>query len=210
MGGLEKPVSMAFGAAGKMWVVQRSSNELLYIDLTTRKVRHFDLSKTLSEPIMIDRVATDDKQRLYVADSHSGRIYRLDDNLKIAAVFAAKRDSQLSDFKIIGAKLYALDSRHQQLLAFNLDGQAAETITLEGQLDQPVSFARDAQGTWFVLDRPQGKIAVFNATGKYLYDFCRRGARRGQLNYPAELHFDWLGRLCVVNQGNDRIEVFKH
>lgn len=210
MGRLKKPVSMAFGAPGKMWVVQRSTNELLYIDLNSRDVRRFNVSKTSGQPMLIDRVATDDQQRLYVADSHSGRIFRLDDNLKITTIFAGKRDSHLIDFKIAGSTLYALDSQHQQLHSFTLDGQHKDTIALKGDLDRPVSFVLDSHGMIYILDRPQGKIAVFTAKGLFKYGFCHRGARRGQLNYPSELHMDWQDRLCVVNQGNDRIEVFKH
>jgi DNA-binding beta-propeller fold protein YncE len=209
-GTLNKPVSLAFASPGKIWIAQRSSNELLYVDLNDRDVRRFDLSKTTSQPVLIDRVVTDDKNRLYVANSHDGRIIRLDDNLKISAVFSPQPDGALIDFKIKGTSLYALDGRHRQILRFTLDGQQLEKITLDAPLDRAVSFDIDSHGTIYVLDRPAGKIVVFSAKGLFQYDFCRRGARRGQLNYPVELHFDWRQQLCVVNQGNDRIEVFKH
>ena len=107
--------------------------------------------------------------------------------------------------------MYALDGQHQQLLSFTLDGQHKDTIALKEDLDRPVSFVLDSHGMIYILDRPQGKIAVFTAKGLFKYDFLpQRAPRRGQLNYPSELHMDWQDRLCVVNQGNDRIEVFKH
>lgn len=209
-GALDKPVDLAFGRSGKMWVVERNTNELLYIDLTTQNIRRFDLTKTTGELLFIDRIATDNQQRLYVTNSHSGRILRLDDNLKIDVIFAAQADSQLIDFKIKGRELYALDNRHHQLLRFSLDGKRQQVIKLNGKLDSPVSFEIDDKGLLYILDRALGKVVVMDSNGNYRYDFGRHGYRRGQFNYPAQLVFNWQQQLCVVNQGNDRIEVFSH
>lgn len=209
-GALQKPVDLAFGRSGKMWVVERNSNELLYIDLSSQKIRRFNLKQTTGKQVQADRVACDSKYRLFISDSHSGRIFRLDDNLKVDAVFAAQSDSQLIDFKIKDSTLWALDNRHNHLLKFDLDGNLLKKIPLKADLDFAVSFEVDSKGNIFVMDRPQGKIVVMNQAGEMRYEFGRRGFRRGQFNYATQLAFDWQQRLCVVNQGNNRIEVFSH
>lgn len=205
---LHNPVALAFASPGKMWIIERNSNELLYLDLESEKIRRFDLNQTTGEVFFAHRIASDAQQRVYVSNSHDGRIVRLDDHLKIDAIFCAQPDSRLIDFKIKDSSLYALDHRHHQLLRFTLDGQCQEIVTLKGLLDFPVSFEIDTDGTIYVLDRALARVSVFNRQGDYRYYFAQRGYRRGQLHYPSQLVFDWRQRLCIVNQGNDRIEVF--
>ena len=81
---------------------------------------------------------------------------------------------------------------------------------LKASLDFPVSLAMNKLQQIFILDRPQAHISVFNLQGELLYSFAQKGYRRGQFNYPNQILFDWQQQLCIVNQGNDRIEIFNH
>ncbi len=204
------PTAMAFARPGKMWVVERSDNSLLYIDMTTQKTRKFFPRDSKGEKLFPDRIATDKNHRLYVSDRLSGRIYALDDNLKVVTVFAPQVGGQLVDFKIRDNRLWALERREQTVYSFNLDGSQEKRISLQRQLDTPVSLEIGAQQQIYILDRAVARVFHFTRSGKYMDTFGQKGYRRGQLNYPAQIIFDWQQQLCIVNQGNDRIEVFSH
>lgn len=205
---LKKPVAMCFTRPGKMWVVERETNELLYIDLESKKVRQFTLKDMQGKPLFIDHIATDSQWQLYVSDRHSGKVFALDDNLNIVTTFTATDNGQLIDFKVTPSGLWALDGINQCVFQFSLNGDLKRKVDLNTQLDRPVSLALNNKNQIFILDRPQAKIVVFNINGDILYTFGQKGYRRGQLNYPNQILFDWQQRLCVVNQGNDRIEIF--
>lgn len=205
---LKKPVAMCFARLGKMWVVERATNELLYIDLDTKQVRQFTPKDRQGKPLFIDHIATDSQGQLYLADRHSGKIFALDDNLKIVTTFTATDNGHLIDFKITPSGLWALDGGNHSVFQFSLNGDLKRKVVLNTQLDRPVSLALNNKNQIFILDRPQAKIVIFNSKGDLIYTFGQKGYRRGQLNYPNQILFDWQQRLCVVNQGNDRIEIF--
>ena len=209
-GGLTCPTTMTFAQPGKMWLIERANNSLLYIDMTTQKIRAFFPTGTDGKQLFPDHIATDEAHRLYISDRRSGRIYALDDDLNIATVFAPQAGGQLIDFKIKGKQLWALDRVQHVVYCFSLDGSRQRRIVLEHSLDFPVSLEIDPQQHIYILDRAAAKIYRFTTNGKYMEDFGQKGYRRGQLNYPSQLVLDWQQRLCVVNQGNGRIEVFSH
>jgi len=209
-GGLVLPTAMTFARPGKMWLVERSTNSLLYVDLKTQEIRTFSPHGTDGKPLVPDHIATDSEHRLYVSDRLSGRVYALDDNLKVAAAFAPQAGGQFVDFKIKDNVLWALERVEQVIYQFDLNGQQKKRITLQQKLDTPVSLEINSQQQIFILDRAVGKVYRFAKGGQHLDSFGQKGYRRGQFNYPSQLIFDWQQRLCVVNQGNDRIEVFSH
>ena len=209
-GELVRPTAMTFARPGKMWVVERSDSSLLYIDMKTQKIRKFFLKGPNGGQLFPDRIATDKNHRLYVGDRLSGRVYALDDNLKIAVVFAPRAGGQFVDFKIRDNRLWALEQRQQIVYSFKLDGSQEKQISLQHKLDTPVSLEVGEQQQLYILDRAVGRVFHFTSHGKFIDVFGQRGYRRGQLRYPAQLVMDWQQRLCIVNQGNDRIEVFSH
>ncbi len=210
LGKLLKPTAMTFARPGKMWLVERADNSLLYIDMKTQIIRKFNLHGTDGKALVPDRIATDANHRLYLTDRRSGRIYALDDNLKIAVAFAPPAGGHFIDFKIKGDQVWALERTNGDIYSFSLSGKQKNRIQLEHELDTPVSLEVDAQQHLYVLDRALAKIYRFSSKGKYIETLGQKGYRRGQLNYPSQLLLDWQQRLCIVNQGNDRIEVFSH
>ena len=62
--------------------------------------------------------------------------------------------------------------------------------------------------TFFILDRHQNRVVVFSRDGRFLYSFLELGQNSGQLYFPRQLRFDPWGQLCVVDEGNGRVEIF--
>ena len=60
----------------------------------------------------------------------------------------------------------------------------------------------------YIIDKHEGAVVVFDASGKFKYRFLEKGHNNNNLYYPEDIIFDPLGRLCVVDTGNGRVAVF--
>lgn len=206
---LQKPVSLALAPGGKLWVVERAVNQLLYVNLQEQQVRAFDLVYPDGQAIMPDQVALDGRNRLFVLDRSRGAVLQLDDNLKVARSYSGGRDfNGFNDFRLSDDGLWALDGRGRSLTRFADDGTVLQRVKLADRLEFPVAFAVDTTGQFYLLDRHAGQVVVFDSQGGFSYQFLLKGKRPGQLWYPGGLLFDWQGRLCVVNEGNGRINIY--
>jgi hypothetical protein len=207
-GELKQPIAMTKGLRGTLWVIDRSSNQLLYVDPSEQQVRRFSLSYPDGSMIFPARLALDGQGRVLVLDRMKGAVLRLDDNLIVEKVFAGPEGNRgIVDFKVKGSKLWALDGLAGKVYQFVGDG-APTTLTLESALEFPVSLEIDDGGQLYILDRHAGKVVVFGPQGDFRFDFLDRGKGSGRLWYPAQLLFDWAGRLCVVDEGNSRVDIF--
>ena len=206
---LQKPVSLALAPGGKLWVVERSTNQLVYVRLQEQQVRSFDLAYPDRLPIFADKIELDRQNRLFVLDRSRGVILQLDDNLKVKQAYSGEKSSKgFSDFRLTPDGLWALDSLSRSLTFFADDGKLVRQVKLTGKLEFPVAFEVDATGQFYLLDRHAGKVVVFNSQGGFSYEFLLKGKHQGQLWYPSGLLLDWDGRLCVVNEGNGRIDIY--
>lgn len=207
-GELKQPVAMAKGLRGTLWVIERSTNQLLYVHPAEQQVRRFDLSYADGNLIFPARVAVDGQGRVLVLDRMRGTVVRLDDNLKVEKILTGGPECKgLVDFKVKGSDIWALDGLAGKVYRFSGEG-AATVSALDHAFEFPVSLEIDDAGQYYVLDRHAGVIAVFGPRGDFRYDFLGQGQRHGKLWYPSQLVFDWEGRLCVVNEGNNRVDVF--
>ena len=207
-GELKQPVAMTKGLRGTLWVVERSTNQLLYVNPQEQKVRRFSLTYPDGSLIFPARLALDGQGRLLVLDRMKGAVVRLDDNLKVEKIFAGGEGSRgFADFKVKGGTLWALDGLAGTVYQFSGDGAGRE-VTLSTPLEFPVSLEIDEGGLLYVLDRHAGKVAVFGPQGDFRFEFLDQGKGHGRLWYPSQLLFDWAGRLCIVDEGNSRVDVF--
>lgn len=208
-GQLKTPVSMARTSSGKFWIVERASNQLLYVDIAKKLIRDFTLQDQDARPIFPGPIALDNKDRLYLLDSLSGAVLMMDDDLKISRRFAAPAGSAgLCDFKIKSDGLFALDCLDKKVYGFDAQGNLKETIVLDDALMFPSALEIEGKDRIYILDRHAGKISVFDRQGLFKFDFLGNGKRPGQVSYGAFLLLDWANRLCVVEEGNGRVEVF--
>ena len=204
----QRPVSMAFGKPGRLWVSDRARNELLYLDLEKKSVRAFSVTYADKSPIVPGRIAVLPDRGLFVLDRMRGQVVQLDDNMQVVCSFQGESSEHgIIDFVVKENDLWALQLGQPKLLQFDLSGKLKQTLLLNGELDFPYAMDMDGGGLFYILDRHAGNIAVFNQRGQLSFKFMTPGRRPGQLHYPADLCFDWSGRLFVVNEGNGRVEV---
>lgn len=206
-GELKVPVSLARTSSGALWVVNRGSNELLYINPRQQKVRHYQPVYPDGTAMNPAKVAVDGDDRLFLLDQRRGAILQLDDRLQVVQKYTGNEGFRgFVDFKLKGREIWALDGLARQIYQFSASGQSVQRIALAG-LQFPVALEVDSAGQFYVLDRHAGTVEVFGPKGDKRFNFLGKGQRHGQLWYAKDLLFDWEQRLCVVDEGNARIDI---
>lgn len=87
-------------------------------------------------------------------------------------------------------------------------GTPGERGSDERHFDMPTDVFVDADGTLFVADGyGNARVVAFDARGRFLRAWGRRGAARGELDTPHSITGDAAG-LYVADRGNARVQVF--
>ncbi len=204
---LEKPYDMARLKDGSLLVVEKGRNSLTKVDLKNKKTDPVVITYQ-GQDVFVDRLEVAGG-KVYVLDRASGRILQLDEALKVTKSYAMPANTGwLADFKVVDKKIWALDQKKKQIYSYDENGRTTPPIQLAG-LSFPVSLAVDQAGTFYVLDRHRDAVVVYGRNGEFKYRFLTKGHGRENLYFPKELLFDYQGRLCVVDEGNSRVMVFK-
>ena len=113
------------------------------------------------------------------------------------------------------------DGQGQQVFKFDQNGKVLMTLGKAGvsgpgldTFDQPTEVAISPNGDIFVADghgeKPtaNARIMKFDAHGKFLKTWGKKGTGIGELDCPHTLAFDSQGRLFVGDRQNNRIQIF--
>lgn len=208
-GKLQTPVAMARNSTGKFWIVERAQNLLLYVDIRKKLIRDFTLQDEEGRLVIPGRISLDEKDRLYLLDRMSGSVLLMDDDLKISRRYEPPSGAEgFCDFKIKSEGVFALGCLDKKVYRFDSKGALKETISLPDDLMFPAAFEVEGTDRLYILDRHVGTISVFDRQGRFKFDFLAAGKKSSQVSYGAYLLLDWDNRLCVVEEGNGRVEVF--
>lgn len=205
---LRIPFDLEKTSKGGLWVIEKGRNSLSYIDLKEKSVTPNVLTYQ-GRTIYPDRLESD-QGLLYVIDKQTGNILSFTENLEFQNIFSCSQCPWgFVDFKIHKGKLWALDQANKSIRRFDLKGNSIDGFILGDSVNFPVSLAIGPNQFIYVLDRQRRNIAVYDKSGIFKYRFLQKGIARGQLYYPSEIRFDPWGGLCVVDEGNGRVEIFK-
>jgi len=206
---LKIPFDMVRTESNDLWVVEKGRNTLTQINTQEKKTTPHTIEHN-GRLVFPDRVEYT-KNRFYILDKASGDILVLDINLTILRRVACPTEKGAGgfvDFKVVNDDIWALDRRSKTVYHFNGDGVIADRIHLGDEVLSPVSLAIDANEVIYILDRLAGTVAAFDRSGKNKYLFLESGQAQGQLYFPNEILFDPWGQLCIVDEGNGRVEIF--
>ncbi len=205
---LKIPYDMTKTDEKGVWIVEKGRNALSYINLKEKRV----IPNTLhykGSLVYPDRIESSGG-KLFVLNKATGNIIRYSTALKADTRFScAKCPRGFVDFKIHDQKMWALDQANRTIYCFSLDTTLLKTFPLGKTVNFPVSLDIGPNGFFYVLDRQRRNIAVYDKNGVFKYRFLQRGITRGQLYYPTEIQFDPWGRLCVVDEGNAKVAIYK-
>jgi DNA-binding beta-propeller fold protein YncE len=204
---LKAPFDMVRLDNGQLWVVEKGRNSLTLIDIAARKVQPNTI-KDRGRLVFPDRIAVAGG-KIHVLDRASGMVLRLGSDLSVEQRFGCSDcKAGLADFVLHEGSVLALDSLDKKIFRFNADGSIAEEIDLGAEADFPVSLTVGPSGFIYVLDRHRNSVLAYSENGSFRYSFLSSGQAPGQVYFARQLRFDPWGRLCVVDEGNGRVEVF--
>ena len=205
-GALKTPFDMVRTEDGMIWVVEKGRNSLTSIDLQGKKTTPHTL-RSRAGAVYPHRLETDGEQ-LFVQDSASGDIIVYDSGLREQQRFVCTECSQgFFDFKVAAGKIWALDWLGKSVYVLAMSGTVEKTIRLGDEVTYPVSLALGPGGYLFVLDRHSRQVVVFDPDGAFKYRLLQQGIATGQWYYPVEILFDPWDGMCIVDEGNARVEV---
>lgn len=191
-----------------IWVVEKGKNSLSYINFKEKKVTPHTLTYQ-GELVYPDRIEAD-AGILYILNKATGDIISYTQSLSpVNRFFSPGCPRGFVDFKIHQQKIWALDQATKSIRVFDLTGVPLETFELGDDVNVPISLAIGPNNFIYILDRQRRNVAVYDKNGSFKYRFLKRGMARGQLYYPSEIRFDPWGQLCIVDEGNAKVEIFK-
>jgi hypothetical protein len=99
---------------------------------------------------------------------------------------------------------------------FGLGGAPRRTLGTSGESGedekhffQPTDVAIGPNGTIYVADGyGNNRVAAFNANGRFLFAWGKKGAAPGEFNIPHNILCDEDGRVYVADRANNRIQRF--
>ncbi|MDH3393141.1 MAG: hypothetical protein OEL66_03985 [Desulfobulbaceae bacterium] len=206
---LDAPVDMIRTDSGVIWVVEKGHNSLTEIDIAKKQVTTHSLSDN-GQLVFPDRIEYYN-DRLYVLNKVNGDILILDQGLAVLQRVTAPNEEGSGgfvDFKLVDNDVWALDQRKKTVYHYSADGSIANRVNLGDNVHSPVSLAIGNRGMIYVLDRLDATVTAFDQMGRYKYSFLGAGQTQGKLYFPSEIRFDPWGQLCVVDEGNGRVEIF--
>jgi len=190
--------------------------------------RHYEVNKIISidntdeNLILAPSSLKYDKKynRLLVGDYLSGKIRKYSLNsFKYSGDFAIESQGK----KLLGnpADIYiSSDSRNYVVvdqffnrmvffnslgMSTNITGGLGEAM---GEFSEPCAVAFSG-GRFFVADKYNCRICVFDASGYFKYSFASKGTADSQLYLPTAVKVNSSGEVYVCDSGNDRIQVFE-
>jgi DNA-binding beta-propeller fold protein YncE len=205
---LQDPFDMIRLDNGQLWVVEKGRNSLTFIDIAAKKIK----TNTLRDGdrlVFPDRIAYAGG-RLHVLDRASGQILRLAGDLTVEQRFGCPDCSAgMFDFVMDGSSVLAIEPRDKKIYRFSGDGRVTQVFELGDRVDFPISLDVGPSGSVYVLDRHQNSVLVYGQNGQFLYRFLSEGQSPGKLYFARQLRFDPWENLCIVDEGNGRVEIFR-
>jgi peptidylamidoglycolate lyase len=88
-------------------------------------------------------------------------------------------------------------------------GVAKETGNDSIHFNRPTDVAVANDGSFYVSDGyGNSRVIKFSSTGKYLFEWGKKGSKNGEFNIPHGIDLDEKGNVYVADRENNRIQLF--
>ena len=212
------PSGIAVNSKGVIAVVDYDGHCILVFDETGKFVRKIggqgDKDGQFEDPPDVTFLNDDE---ILVVDQCNDRIQQLNVQTGNFVKSFGKKGSGDGEFKFPVSVCITSDGRfiavaefgNSRIQVFTMDGEPVFKFGDSGpeRLDNPVGCVCYEE-KFFITDRNNNCVKVFDGKGRFLYKFGEKGNGDGQLNSPYGLCVDKYGNLLVCDSGNGRIQQF--
>jgi sugar lactone lactonase YvrE len=168
---------------------------------------------------LINDVAIDDDDRVFVTDGKLRRVLILD---KKHEVVDQIKDGLIDPVGIAidpeNRLLYVVDTQQDQVFVYDADslkelrriGTAGKKheLTTPGDFAAPTGIALDADGNVYVTDTLNNRVEIFDADGKFISQFGRHCDGPGCFAHPKGITVDSDGHIWVADPMLDMLQSF--
>jgi DNA-binding beta-propeller fold protein YncE len=227
--GLSDPTAVAINSANQIFVVDRGNNRIMVY--TEKGEQVLTIAKNEEDEDLFQSpqsIAVTKSNKIIVSDTANNQIQVFDKDGKFLNKFgqAGEEEGEFRepDGVAVDAKgnIVVADTKNHRIQIFRENGEFVSSFgkqgTKEGELLYPSGVSLDKSGNILVCDcglwneaskESNNRIQVFNADGKYQYEFGSTGQDAGQFKKPTRVVVDKKGRILVTDMENNRIQVFK-
>lgn len=215
---LLRPYGIAIDSKGLVYVADQKVGAIFIFNTETRDATlikngvdaHFGL---------VNGVAIDDSDRLFVSDGKMHRVVVFDPHHKV--------EGQIGEGLVdpVGLAvdnenrfLYVVDEQQDLVFVYDADslkllrhigtpGKKHES-TLPGEFGGASNVAVDKDGNVYVTDTMNNRVEIFDAEGGFVGEFGKHGDGPGYFARPKGIAVDSDGHIWVADQYQDRVEIF--
>jgi DNA-binding beta-propeller fold protein YncE len=158
-------------------------------------------------------LAEDEKGRLYISDSSTGKIFRYDFASRVLTTFKQQlqRPTGIA-YNSVNKLLYISETTAHRVVAVDETGiervRFGEDAIGLIRFNHPTDIVVDAKGQVFVTDPLNYKIRTFTPEGILVNEFGSMGDSPGEFNKPKGVAVDSRGHIYVTDALLDAVQVF--
>lgn len=215
---MDEPHGLAVDSKGKLYVADGKVGVIFIIDPETRDTEMIKHGKDANFSL-ITGLAIDDADRLFVSDSAARSILLFGPNHKLqGAIHEGLANPAGMAIDNENRFLYVADIDLDQILVYDADtfkllrrigtGGKDHTLTTPGDFAKPTDVAVDNDGNVYVTDMLNARIEIFDADGKFIRAFGKRGDSPGYFAMPKGIAVDCDGHIWVTDSMQNRVQVY--
>jgi DNA-binding beta-propeller fold protein YncE len=212
------PYGMAVDSKGQVYVADQRVGAVFIFNTETHDVTMIRNRYEASFGL-INAVAIDDGDRLFVSDGKLHRVLIFDANHKVEnQITEGLVDPVGMAIDTDNRLLYVVDTQLDQVLVYDVDtlkpvrrigtGGKNHYLTTPGDFGAPSNVAVDKEGNVYVTDTMNNRVEIFNADGEFVSLFGKHGDGPGDFARPKGIAVDCDGHIWVADAMEDRLQVF--
>ncbi|MBC7961388.1 MAG: 6-bladed beta-propeller [Steroidobacteraceae bacterium] len=157
-------------------------------------------------------IVSDRDNNLYVLERRSSTILVFDSSERYLRAIRLKTASISSPVALAidqkKGRLYVSDAATRRIVVLDLLGVVQNSIGSAGQFNLPVALVINSKGQIIVADAFDANIQIFDADGKFLSRFGRRGDSVGDFQLIKSVAVDSSDNIYVVDGRSHSVSVF--
>jgi len=212
------PYGMAVNSKGELYVADQRVGAIFIFNTETKETKLIGNGREATFGL-INGVAMDDDDRLFVSDGRLRRVLVFD---KKNAVVDQIKDGLIDPVGLAidteNRQLYVVDTQADQVVVYDADtlkekrrigtGGKKHELNTPGDFSLPTFVAVDKDGNVYVTDTMNWRVEIFDADGNFITQFGKHCDGPGCFAHPKGVAVDSDGHVWVADPMLDLLQSF--